>query len=146
MPEPRKRKRARNQVPKPGLDSAAGDNSGVPPTGPEDAEVMGGPIPEEPVNTDSSLGQDAPERVVEEHNGRGVAQLLNEPEFLNRMISEMETTRTLESVTEEIADKVSDALEDSPKFRRRLIDTFMSSEVARAKFIRATAKALTEPE
>ena len=140
MPEPRKRKRARNQAPKPSPNAAIEEDSGGPPTVSEDAEVTERPIPEEPVNTDASAAQDAREIVVQEHNGRGVAQLLHDPEFLNQMIVEMETSRTLESVTEEIADKLSDALEDSPEFRRRLIDTFMSSEVARAKFISATIK------
>jgi len=103
---------------------------------------MEGQVPEEPVKTDVSVGQDDRERVVQEHNGRGVAQLLHDPVFMNQMITEMETSRILENVTEEIAGKVSDALEDSPEFRQRLIDAFMSSEVARAKFIRATVKAL----
>ena len=142
MPEPTKRKRARNQAPKPSPTSAVGDDSGGPPTASEDPEVMEGPIPEEPVNTDASVGQDAQEIVVQEHNGREVAQLLHDPEFLNQMIAEMETSRTLESVAEEIADKLSDALEDSSEFRRRLIDAFMSNEVDRAKFISATIKTL----
>ena len=75
----------------------------------------------------------AGKKVVDEHNGRGVAQLLHDPEFMNLMITEMVANRTLDSVTEEIANKVSDALEESPEFGRRLIDAFMSSEVARGK-------------
>ena len=142
MPEPRKKKRTRNQAPKPSLNASIGNGSGGPPTSPEDAEVMEAPIPEQPVKTDAPIVQDDRGKVVDEHNRRGVAQLLHDPEFMNLMITEMVANRTLDSVTEEIADKVSDALEESPEFGRRLIDAFMSSEVARGKFLRATIKAL----
>ena len=82
---------------------------------------------------------------MDEQDGRGVAQQLYDPEFMNQMITEKLADRTLDSMTEEIADKVSVALEDSPEFRRRLIDAFMSSDVARSKFIRATIKGLGQP-
>ena len=127
MPEPTKKKRTRKQAPKPGLNAATGDDSGGQSKAPEDAEAMKVSIPREPVDTDAPFGQDDRERVVEEHNGRGIAQLLQDPEFINQIVTEMVTNRTLDSVTEEIADKVSDALEDNPEFSGRLIKAFMSS-------------------
>ena len=142
MPEPIKNKRARKRVPKPNLNAAIGDGSGDPSTPPEDAEVTEGSIPVEPVETDAPTGQADRETGAEEHNGRGVAQLLHDPEFMNQMITELLASRTLDSVTEEIVDKLSEALENNPEFSRRLIDTFMSSDAARAKFIRATTKGL----
>ena len=142
MPEPKRKKRSRNQAPKPSPNAANGDSSDDLPTTPEDAEVMERSIPQEPVETNVPVGQEDRGVVVEEHNGRGVAQLLHDPDFINQLVTEMVSSRTLESVTEEIADKLSDALEDSPEFRRRLIHTFMASEAARGKFVRATIKAL----
>ena len=142
MPEPRKKKRARTQTPEPSLDAAIGDGLGVPSTTQEDAVVMEGSILEKPVETDVLVGPDDRERVVEEHNGTGVAQLLQDPEFMNHMITEMVANSTLDSVTEEVADKLSDALQDNPEFRGRLVDALMSSETAKAKFITATIRAL----
>ena len=142
MPEPTKRETSQKSSAKTQSNFGCGGRLGRSAYSLRRRGVMEGPIPEEPVNTDASVGQDAQEIVVQEHNGRGVAQLLHDPEFLNQLIAEMETSRTLESVAEEIADKLSDALEDSSEFRRRLIDAFMSNEVARAKFISATIKTL----
>ena len=143
MPEPKKKKRSRNQTPKPSPNAAIGNGSVDPPTIPEDADVMEQSIQQEPVETDAPVVQQDRDIVVEEHNGRGVAQLLHDPDFIDQMVTEMVSSRTLDSITEEIADKLSDALEDSPDFRRRLIDTFLASDAARGKFVRATIQALS---
>ena len=83
------------------------------------------------------------------HHTTGVARLnttlgfFEPPSITAQMVTEMISSRTLDSVTKEIAEKLSDALEDSPEFRRRLIDNFLASEAARGKFVRATIKALS---
>ena len=87
MPEPKKKKRSRNQAPKPRPDAVSGNGSVDPLPTPEDAEAMERSISQETVKTGAPAGgpvaEEDREIVVKEHNGRGVAQLLHDPDFIN---------------------------------------------------------------
>ena len=141
MPEPKKRKRVRNQTPNPGVEASMDGDSGGPPPVPEEgvgattAELV---LPDlELVETGVFTGGDDQERVVEQANGTGVAGLLQDQQFIDQIISGMVGNRTLESLSDDLADKLSDELEASPEFRSRLIDAFMASDPARGRFVKA---------
>ena len=146
MAEPRKKKRVRNQVPKPSKEAGTNEDSKGPLSGPaEGAEATAG----ESILLDSTLVEtgaysrrDDQETVGGQENGRGVAHLLKDQQFMDQVITEMIANRTMESLIEDISDKLSGALEGSPEFRQRLIDAFMANDLARGKVVRATVKAL----
>ena len=89
------------------------------------------------VETGVFTGGDDQERVVEQANGTGVAGLLQDQQFIDQIICGMVGNRTLESLSDDLADKLSDELEASPEFRSRLIDAFMASDPARGRFVKA---------
>ena len=95
------------------------------------------------VETGVSTGGDDQERVVEQANGTGVAGLLQDQQFVDQIITEMVGNRTFESLSDDLADKLSGELEASPEFRCRLIDAFMASDLARGKFVKVMVKALS---
>ena len=111
MAEPRKKKRVRNQVPKPSNEAGTNEDSGVSPSGPaEGAESTA----EESILPDSTLVEtsapsrrDDQETMVGQENGRGVAHLLKDQQFMDQVITEMITNRTMESLIRHSPDRTT---------------------------------------
>ena len=147
MAEPKKRKRVRDQAPKPSKEAGVDENPGDPPPAPDEkVEATTGEeiLPDlDLVEAGVFAGPDDQGTVVGQHNGRGVGQLLHDQQFVDQMISEMVANRTMEGLVEDISDRLSDSLAVSPEFRRRVINAFMANEVARGKFVRATIRAFS---
>ncbi len=73
-------------------------------------------------------------------NGTGVNSQTDGHELLDRLLTAMVLDRTMDTLADDLADRLRYGLARSPQIRRRLIDAVMSNEAARARFIKTLVK------
>ena len=150
MPESEKEKRA-SKSPRSG--AKAGTNAGA-----ADPVISSGGSdgPEEPEKavtegliqsgSDISKPDCGPEPEPEEAMGsgieNGVTKIHYDEELVDQLIAEMVANVTMDSLPEEIANNLSEALVGNPEFKQRLIDAVMQNERFRSKLSRAIVKGL----
>lgn len=149
MAEPKKRKRSGKQAPQ-SSEAAESKESSVEPTM-ESAETEVAAASQDPVgeahtvSPESNPGHEYPGPDYQGSvvgNGTGVPEVIHDNEFMDGVITEMVASRTMDRFANEIADQVCQALEDSPEFRWRLLESAMSQEQVKEKMIGALIKAL----
>ena len=65
-----------------------------------------------------------------------VGKVLANQEFMDQVVSGLvEDSTTMDSLADEIADKVQDALENDSDLRQRLVSAAMSNEVFKQKLV-----------
>ena len=65
-----------------------------------------------------------------------VGRLLQEPALMDDVVKGLvEDSKTMETLADDIADKLQDALEEDPDMRRRLVDAAVTNEVFKRKII-----------
>ena len=65
-----------------------------------------------------------------------VGKVLANQEFMDQVVSGLvEDSNTMDSLADEIADKVQDALENDSDLRQRLVSAAMSNEVFKQKLV-----------
>ena len=65
-----------------------------------------------------------------------VGKVLANQEFMDQVVSGLvEDSNTMDSLADEIADKVQDALENDSDLRQRLVSAAMSNEVFKRKLV-----------
>ena len=151
MPEPRKRKRTRKSTAKV---SEINETNGAHPEQPmpeaeeafvELAEVPVEPWWEEPAHEQETVALSkvepiaAPEPAVEMYQERSLEYLLRDNGFMNQMVHVMSQSKVMDSLVEDLADKLKDALESNPEFRRRLVTAAVSTKTFRRKMVRTMA-------
>ena len=72
----------------------------------------------------------------------GVSSLLHDQEFIERVVNAMVENGLINSLVGDIADKLQDVLQGNEEFKRQLLQAVASSEVFRAKLIRAVINCL----
>ena len=65
-----------------------------------------------------------------------VERLMADPEMMQEVVAGLVSdSPTMDTLAEDIADKVQDALEDDSELRRRLVDAAVSNDVFKRKLI-----------
>ena len=152
MPEPIKRKRTRKSTAKV---SDINETNGAHPEQPmpeaEAALVEHAEVPVEPWWDMSAPEQEpvalsevdpiaAPEPAVEIYQERSLEYLLRDDDFMNQIVHAMTQSKLMDSLVEDLADKVKDALGSDLKFRRRLVNAAVSTETFTRKVVRTLVK------
>lgn len=75
-------------------------------------------------------------------NGTGVNSLLHDHQLLDQVLTAMVMNRTMDTLADDLAERLRYGLERSPQIRQRLIDAVMSNEAARERFIKLVVKSL----
>ena len=157
MPEPGKKKRTRKSTsratnikgtngvhaepPAPAAESAFVEAGFV-----EPAEVAVEPAEEAPVHEQEPVVSSAvepttePERTVGIYRERGIEGLLRDNGFMNEMVHAMTQSKVMDSLAEDVADKLKDSLGSNPEFRQRLVKAVVSTESFRRKMVRAMGR------
>ena len=148
MPEPRKRKRTRKSTAKV---SDINETNGAHPEQPmpeaeaasvEHAEVPVEPwwdVPaheQEPVALSEVEPIAAPEPAMEIYQERSLEYLLRDNGFMNQIVHVMTQSKFMDSLAEDLADKLKDALASDQNFRRRLVIAAVSTEDFTRKVVR----------
>ena len=73
-----------------------------------------------------------------------VGRLLQDPGLMDEVVKAMvEDSETTDSLAEDIADKLQDALEDDPEMRKRIVDSAISNDVFKRKIINKLVEELS---
>lgn len=75
-------------------------------------------------------------------NGTGINSLLHDHQLLDQLLTAMVMNRTMDTLADDLAERLRHGLESSPKIRQRLIEAVMSNEAARSRFIKTLVKSL----
>ena len=157
MPEPGKKKRTRKSTSRA---TEVKETNGVRPEPPapavEEAFVEAGfiepaevpvepageaPIQErEPVSSSEIEPTSTLERTVGVYHERGIEGLLSDNGFMDQMVHAMTQTKVMETLAEDVADKLQDALGSNPEFRQRLVKAVVSTESFRRKMVRTMGR------
>ena len=82
----------------------------------------------------------APEWTTRIYHERSLESLLRDNDFMNQMVLAMTQTNVLDTLVEDLADKLKDALKSNPEFRQRLVSTVICTEAFRRKLVRTMAR------
>jgi len=78
-------------------------------------------------------------------NASDVRQLLKDPALVEEIAKGvMEDPATLDGLAEEIADELSDVLEDDPDFRANIIQSAMGNNAFRNKLVKKLAEEMSD--
>ena len=78
-------------------------------------------------------------------NASDVRQLLQDPALVEEIAKGvMEDPSTLDGLAEEIADELSDVLEDDPNFRANIIQSAMGNNAFRSKLVKKLAEEMSD--
>ena len=135
MPDPAKKKRTRKST-APAAAVAVVERAEVP-VEPwwEEAPQEQGPIASSEVEPTI-----APEPTAAIYQEKGIENLLRGDDFMNQMVNAMTQSKVMDSLVEDIADKLKDALESNPEFRHRLVSAVVSTETFKRKLVRNMAE------
>ena len=140
MPEPRKKNRTRKSTAKV---SDINETKGTDPQPPtpaaeealvEHAEFPAEPVREEPVASSEVESTTAPTVGIYHENGK-VESLLRDNDFMKQIVEAMTQSKVMDTLAEDIADKLKDALGSNPEFRQRLVNAVVSTETFRRKLV-----------
>lgn len=134
MPEPRKRKRTRKSA-VPAAEATFVEHAEVPVEPWWEAPAH----EQEPVESSEVEPTTAPEPTAEFYPEKKLEDLLRNNGFMNQMVHAMTQSKVMDSLVEDFADKLKDALESNPEFRRRLVNAAVSTESFRRKMVRTMA-------
>ena len=150
MPEPMKKKRTRKSTVR-DINQTNGAYSEQSAPAAEAAFVEHAEVPvepwweaptheQEPVESREVEPTNAPEPTVGIYHERGLEGLLRDNDFMNQMVHAMTQSKFMDSLVEDFADKLKDALVSDPGFRQRLVKNAVSTETFRRKVVRTMAR------
>ncbi len=134
MPEPGEKKRTRKST-APAAGAAFVEHAEVP------VEPWMEPptCEQEPAASSKVEPTTAPERTARIYHEGSLESLLRDNDFMNQMVLAMTQTNVLDTLVEDLADKLKDALKSNPEFRQRLVSTVICTEAFRRKLVRTMA-------
>ena len=97
------------------------------------------PHEQEPVVSSEAEPTTAPDPTAGIYHERGLESLLRDDDFINQMVHAMTQSKVLDTLVDDFADKLKDALESDPEFRQRLVNGIVSTEAFRRKLVRTMA-------
>ena len=150
MPESGKKKRSSksrqsgaksntNAEPTDSLIGAAGSNGFEEPqnSGAEESIQSGIDV----TRPDSPSGPELQE-VTAKGSENGAAKVRYDHEIVDQVIAEMVTSVAVDSLADDFADKIGDALTENPEFRQRVVEAMLSNEKSRDRVVRAIISSL----
>lgn len=150
MPEPRKRTRTKTRTSTASV-SDINETQGAHPQrtarAPEadlvehaDVPVESGsmaPIHEQKLVESSAIEPAAPpEPTVGIFHEGGIESLLHDKNFMTQFVHVMTESKAIDTLAEDFADKLNDALGNNPNFRQRLVNAVVSTETFKRKLAR----------
>ena len=141
MPEPKKRKRTSTPTP-PAPEVALVEQAEVPvePWWEAPANEQGPVESQEPVDSSEVGPTSAPEPAVEICHEMSLEGLLRDNGFMEQMVHAMTQSTVMDSLVEDFADSLKDALGNNPEFRRRLVKAAVSDETFRRRVVCTIAR------
>ena len=135
MPEPGKKKRTRKST-APAAKAAHVEHAEVPVEPWREAPAH----EQEPAASSEVEPTTAPDRTAGINHERGLESLLHDDDFMNQMVHAMTQSKVLDTLAEDVADTLKDALERNPQFRQRLVNAVVSTEAFRRKLVGTMAR------
>ena len=151
MPESVKKKRTRTSKSRVRDTNASGAHPEPPTPAAEAASVDQAEVPMEPVWEEPAHEQEpvasteveptpAAERTAGTYHESGLEGLLRDDEFINQIVQAMNQSKAMDSLAEDVAETLQDALGSNPEFQQRLVNAVVSTETFRRKLVRTIAR------
>jgi len=135
MPDPAKKKRTRKST-APAAAVAVVEHAEVP----VEPWWEAAPQEQEPVEPSEVEPTIAPETTSGIYHEKSLESLLRDNDFMNQMVNAMTQSKVMDSLVEDVADKLKHALESNPEFRHRLVSAVVSTETFKRKLVRNMAE------
>ncbi len=135
MPEPGEKKRTRKST-APAAEAAFVEHAEVP----VEPWMEAPTCEQEPAALSKVEPTTAPERTAGFYHERSLESLLRDNDFMTQMVLAMTQNNVLDTLVEDLADKLKDALQSNPEFRQRLVSAVISTEAFRGKLVRTMAR------